>query len=417
MINPSQATKAALERIDLTEERVRAWVTIDHLGALAQAEAVERRQAAGEVVPLAGLTIGIKDIIDVAGLPTIAGFEPYRGNIAAADALVVRRLKQAGAVVIGKTVTTQFAVGDTAPTGNPWNLERTPGGSSSGSAAAVSAGHVDLALGSQTGGSTLRPASFCGVVGFKPSFGWVSHHGVVPLAPSLDHVGLFGRSVESVAALFGAAADEQVHPAVPSPAVQPPRIGLWRDPLSIATEEVQAAVLAALGQAAAAGADVSEVESRFSYADLRSIHAVVMSSEVGAVHRHLLERHRDAYQEGIRAFVETGQAVPAADYLAALRLRDEARQVMAHDWPTFDLIAWPTVATTAPTPEGNGSPVLQVAMSLLGWPALTLPIGLDHEGLPIGIQLARPGWGDDWRLLEHCRWVEAQLPTMPAPPL
>ncbi|MDQ3549790.1 MAG: amidase, partial [Chloroflexota bacterium] len=186
MNDATNATDTALAEIQRTESRVQAWVHIDDGHALFQAADIDRRVDTGEALPLAGLTVGIKDIIDVEEMPTRAGFAPFVGRIATRDSSVSARLRAAGATIVGKTTTTQFAVADPTVTRNPWNLDRTPAGSSSGSAAAVASSHVDLAIGSQTAGSTLRPAAFCGVVGFKPSFGWTSRAGMVPLADTLD---------------------------------------------------------------------------------------------------------------------------------------------------------------------------------------------------------------------------------------
>ncbi len=181
-------------QIDLWDERVHAWVIVDRAGAMHQARALDAELAEGKCRgPLHGIPLGIKDIIDVQGLPTAAGFRPWRERVAASDAVIVAKLRQAGAVILGKTVTTQFAWVDPPPTRNPWNLECTPGGSSSGSAAAVATGMCLGAIGTQTGGSIIRPASFCGVAGFKPLHRFVSTDGVLPFAPSLDHPGPIAR--------------------------------------------------------------------------------------------------------------------------------------------------------------------------------------------------------------------------------
>src|SRR6266851_5133320 len=202
-LSPVELLEACLQRIDRFEEKVRAWVLVDRDGARAVAKERELELHRGQWRgPLHGIPLGIKDIIDVFDWPTAAGSRLWQNSIARQDATVVRKLREAGAVLIGKTVTTQYASFDPPPTRNPWNLARTPGGSSSGSAAAIACGMCLGALGSQTGGSITRPASYCGVAGLKPTYGRVSTRGVVPLAPSMDHVGPMARCVHDLAILF-----------------------------------------------------------------------------------------------------------------------------------------------------------------------------------------------------------------------
>ena len=215
-LTPRELVDACLKRIERVEPDVRAWVSVDAEGARRRADELTELAARGEILgPLHGIPIGIKDIIDVAGWPTRAGSPLRDGHLAREDAAVVARLRNAGAIILGKTVTTEFAWIDPPPTRNPWDATRTPGGSSSGSAAAVASGMCVAAIGSQTGGSIIRPASYCGVCGLKPTFGVVSRVGVLPLSISLDHVGPIARCVDDLAVVFGVIADPD--PVSPRP--------------------------------------------------------------------------------------------------------------------------------------------------------------------------------------------------------
>src|SRR5579871_199293 len=273
-LSPVELVDAALARIGRFDGAIKAWTLVDRAGARAAAAELEREARAGRLRgPLHGVTVGIKDIFYTAGLATEAGSKAMAGFIPDYDAEAVARLKRAGAIVLGKTVTTEFALLDPAATRNPWNLEHTPGGSSSGSAAAVAARMCHAAIGSQTVGSTIRPSSYCGVVGMKPSYGRISRHGMIALAPSLDHVGIFARSVADAAAMLDAmagndprdpaslavATDDYIHAAAQP--VLPLRIALMPDAFDDrAAEEMRSAVAAAVAKLAAAGARIETVE-------------------------------------------------------------------------------------------------------------------------------------------------------------
>ncbi len=416
MNDATNATDTALAEIQRTESRVQAWVHIDDGQALFQAADIDRRVDTGEALPLAGLTVGVKDIIDVEEMPTRAGFAPFAGRIATRDSSVSARLRAAGATIVGKTTTTQFAVADPTVTRNPWNLDRTPAGSSSGSAAAVASSHVDLAIGSQTAGSTLRPAAFCGVVGFKPSFGWTSRAGMVPLADTLDTVGLITRSVAHAALLFDALADaglERVGACNPD---VPARIGFWDDANQLATPEVRHLIEAALTRAIEAGAVVEEAPPPAPYRDLLAIHHITMLTDGAAAHEKLFRQHPDAYGPRVRAFVETGMTIPGHSYVRAQILRREYREKAIADWSSFDVIALPTAETPAPGLESTGSPALQAVVTLFGLPSISLPVGLSPDGLPVGLQLVSPNALGNVRLLRIARWMESLLEPLPAVP-
>src|SRR5262245_30892304 len=316
-----ELTRALIGRIDRLEPELRAWVVVDRERALAEASERDRVTPRG---PLHGVPVGIKDIFDVAGLPTAAGFAPFQGQVASADCAAVARLRQAGAVILGKTVTTQFAYVDPPPTRNPWAAERTPGGSSSGSGVAVAARMVPGALGSQTGGSVLRPAAYVGVVGLKPTYGRVSRRGVLALAWSIDHPGTFSRNVADAALLLQAIAGHD--PADPASSPRPvddyaaaarpgapPRLVVLDDFLERAQPGARArfeATIAALGRA---GARVER--GRAGAAELIGAHAVLMQAETAAVHRRLHARLAERYSPRIRAYVESGALISAVDYL------------------------------------------------------------------------------------------------------
>ncbi len=407
---------AVLAGIRATEAEVQAWVLIDEEVARLQAGMIEARIEAGESLALAGLTVGIKDIIDVAGFPTVAGFAPFEGRIAERDAPVVSKLRQAGALILGKTATTQFAAGDPSKTRNPWNLERTPGGSSAGSAAAVGAYQVDVALGTQTAGSVLRPSAFCGIVGFKPGFGWTPTAGIIPYAITLDTVGIHARSVQQAARVYDALARLELPRAGSCEPIGPPRIGIWADALAHSEERMRAGVIDAIEHLADAGANVSDAVAPFSFDNLIAMHSIISRAEGAAAHSHLIARHADDYSPKVRAMVETGMALPADVYVRAQRLRDQARIETVEAWSRFDIIAIPTSDTVAPDRSTTGNHALQAIATMLGLPSLTLPIGFNPDYLPLGMQLIGTHPEADAHLLRVARWVETHMPRLPRPP-
>lgn len=416
MDSAAGATRRALAEIRRSEPRVLAWTRIESDLAMSQATAIDRDGASGPPLPLAGLTVGIKDIVDVAGMPTRAGFAPFDDRLATEDSAVAAGLRAAGATIIGKTTTTQFAVADPTVTRNPWNLERTPAGSSSGSAAAVAARHIDLAIGSQTAGSTLRPAAFCGVVGFKPSFGWISRTGMIPLADTLDTVGLMARSVADIALMFDALADTSLESVGSCEPLPPARIGIWSDAAQLAEPEVRALVDSALTRAIEAGAIVDEARPPAPYRDLLAVHHITMLADVAASHEKLFQRHPDAYGSRVRAFVETGMTIPGHTYVRAQMLRREFREKALADWSSFDVVALPTAETPAPGLETTGSPSLQAVVTLFGLPSISLPAGLSPDGLPVGLQLVSTTMLGNAHLLRIARWMEGLLEPLPSTP-
>ncbi|NEU12747.1 amidase [Methylobacterium sp. BTF04] len=372
--------------------------------------------------PWAGLPVGVKDIIATADMPTTNGSAIYADHVPAADAWIVGRLKALGASVIGKTVSTEFAWRHPGPTHNPWKRGHTPGGSSSGSAAAVAAGIVPLALGTQTFGSVIRPAAYCGVVGFKPSYGAIPRIGVHPLAPSLDHLGLFTRSVTDVAfalaRLIGRDdADRHGRPLpgfpldhdtglVPRAA---PRLALVRTALwDRAEPEPRALLEAAAAMMRSAGGHVSDLVLPAAYdvlwQDARTILAVEASAGFGT----LVQRFPDRTSQPLKDLVAEGAQIPAVAYAEALRRQADLRADLGTVLQGYDAIL--TLPASGPAPEGlasTGDPGFCVPWTCLGVPALALPAG-ESAGLPLGLQLVGT-YRNDLALLGTARWCERVL--------
>jgi len=431
-LSPVEVVSAFLERITRLEPAVRAWARVDREGALEQARRVESAVREGrDPGPLAGVPVGVKDIIHTRGLPTEMGSPLFAGFVPQEDAEVVARLRSAGAVILGKTVTTEFAFKDPPPTRNPWDLSRTPGGSSSGSGAGVACRMVPVALGTQTGGSVLRPSAYNGVVGLKPTYGRISRHGVFPLAWSLDTVGVITHRVEDCALLLGVLAGHD--PRDPGSADAPvpdflqemeegqaraPRLGLVRGWFyEQATPEVRDHTEEVARRLYTAGAQVQVVDLPPSFEGVLPAHRVVMASEAGAVHRELLRRHPDAYGPQLRAFVEEGHLYSAVEYLQAQRHRRRFQREVSALFREVDVLLMPTVPAPAPPHgAGTGDPGFQAVWTFAGLPSLHLPTGLASEGLPLGVQLVGPAFCEG-RLLACARWCERALGLDLVPPI
>jgi len=428
-VSPVELVEALLDRSARVEPLVQAWETLDADRARTAARAAEGQIAHGGALgPLHGVPFGAKDIYDSAGLRTAAGFRPYDDRIPTADCEPIARLKRAGGILLGKMVTTQFAFSDPPKTRNPWSAERTPGGSSSGSAAGVAAREVPLALGSQTAGSVLRPAAYNGVVGLKPTYGRISKRGVFPLAWSLDHVGILARSVEDCAVFLSVAAGHD--PLDPTCADEPvpafaleaepaaPRLGLVREALDLSVPRVAEHVQTVAAAFERAGARVIEVSFGEPIDLILAVHSVTMQAEAAAAHWQLLEQFPGSHAPLMRAFVEVGRLLPAALYLHAQRLRRRVRASMARSLASVDALLLPTAIDVAPSRETTGVMSLQGPPSLTGFPSISLPSGLldEPERLPLAIQLVADAWQEP-RLLNVARWCEARLPTLPVPPL
>jgi aspartyl-tRNA(Asn)/glutamyl-tRNA(Gln) amidotransferase subunit A len=411
-LSPVDLVEACLTRIRALDGELRAWAHVDAEGALALAREREAEARASRLRgPLHGVPVGVKDIFDVAGMPTTGGAKAFAHTRPTADAAAVARLRAAGAIVLGKTVTTEFAYRDPAPTRNPWNHGHTPGGSSAGSAAAVAARMVPLALGSQTVGSVLRPAAYCGVVGFKGTHGLVPVAGVIPLAWSLDHVGVLTRSVADVARAMSVLAGRDLEPA----AVSAPRLALAPELLSRASREVAAQVEAAADAFARAGATVSKVELPPSFGDLAAAGLTVLEVEAAAYHKPWFVKHADQYALEMRRLIEAGLGVSATAYVTANRARLAFRDDVTPLLTAHDALLSPTAPAPAPAGLGStGDGSLCSPWSNAGVPAITLPSGVAPSGLPHAIQLVQAA-GASSRLLGVAAWCERVLGFTRAP--
>jgi aspartyl-tRNA(Asn)/glutamyl-tRNA(Gln) amidotransferase subunit A len=406
----TQVVERCLANIDEWEPKVHAWVLIDRDGALKQAKKLDESRAfANSNSPLLGIPIGIKDIIDVAGWPTAAGFEPWKDRIAAGDAPIVERLRDAGAIILGKTVTTQFAFFDPPVTRNPWNLERTPGGSSSGSAAAVACGMCLGALGTQTGGSITRPASYCGVAGSKPRRWAIRRRGIVPLAPSMDHPGAIARSVRDLAILIDTitAVDEHLVSTLDKPLRRPPRLarfhGFFDDK---ADQTVRCAFDRAIEQLTNGRADFEEFRWIEGFDEILRHHRLIMATEAAAYHATNFAAHTNAYGPKIRELIEEGLPTKAIDYIHCQEHQRRLCEAFWQAWsePKSDAVIVPATTTTAPSSASTGDPAFNSPWSFLGFPTISFPIGLAPDGLPLAIQLVGP-FTDDL-LFPAALWCE-----------
>jgi len=426
-LSPVDLVEALLERVDKVDGRVQAWALVDRDGARAAARRAADEAARGVLRgPLHGVPFGAKDIFYSAGLRTEAGSKVMAGFMPKYDATSVARLKDAGAILLGKLHTTEFATSDPAPTRNPWNLACTPGGSSSGSAAAVAARMVPLALGSQTIGSNVRPASYCGLVGLKPTFGRISTRGVMALSYTQDHVGLMARSVEDIALGLSIVAGHDPDDPSSSRAPVPdylaaltrrgaPRIGLLREFFfERATAEVARVTAEVVERLARAGAVVEDAKLPLSFPAVHAAAYLITRSDTASIHAERFAEKADLYRPAIRGAIEMGMLLPGDLYVRALRIRSQFRRELSPLLQRYDVLLTPT--TPAPAPEGmaTGDPQFQVPWSLSGLPSITLPCGLATSGLPLGLQLVS-GTLTEPALLAAAAWCEDVLGRGPAP--
>ena len=417
-LSPVDLLEALLRCIDRLEPKIDAWVTIDREGAMEAADRLEAEAETGFMRgPLHGIPLGVKDIFYTKGLKTTMGSPIYRDFVPAHDAAAVAKLREAGAIILGKTETTEFALSDPAPTKNPWNTEHTPGGSSSGSAAAVSSGMCPSALGTQTGGSVIRPASFCGVVGIKPTYDLISRKGVFPLSWSLDHVGFFTRTVEDAALMLGVFAKVgEPQGWKSSDDIAPLRLGLLGGFFEEhADEEVWTGFVDAVERLRDAGAEVTEIPLPPSFGVVHAAHRLIIASEAASVHQDNFRTRRDEYRVGIRGLVSSGLLVPASAYVRAQRIRGRFVREAEAALRGVDCLVTPS----APTPalrglESTGDPAFNAPWSLCGFPTVTVPSGLTREGLPLGMQLI-DGHFRETHLLEIAYWCEIVLGFGKAP--
>jgi Asp-tRNA(Asn)/Glu-tRNA(Gln) amidotransferase A subunit family amidase len=419
-LSAEQLVEACLARIREVEPSVQAWQYLDEQHALAQARARDSDRAEGRPTgPLHGVPVGIKDIIDTTDMPTEDGTVLHAGRRPVRDAAVVAQLRAAGAVILGKTVTTECATYAPGKTRNPHDPARTPGGSSSGSAAVVAAGMVPLAIGTQSNASIIRPASFCGVYGFKPTHGLISRHGILKLSRSLDSVGVFARSLDDIALLTEQLTgfdendpDTQPRARLPLQATlsaEPPltpRVALVKTPI---WERADASTREAFEELAdVLGAQCEEHPLPDNVAQAWDWHRTIMEAEMAMNLDAEYEKGRERLSESLRGQLARGREISALDYQRALarvpRLIEAFDELFAH----FDAIVTPATRGTAPPLESTGDPAFGTLWTLTGMPALSLPLMHGPDGLPLGVQLVGRRH-DDARLLRTARWLQAQV--------
>ena len=410
-------------------DHLQAWVHVDSEAVTAQARRKQAELEAGSVAPLIGVPTGVKDIFYTAGVPTTACSKIYADFVPEYDATTVANLRGAGGIMLGKTATTEFAYRDPSPTRNPWNTDHTPGGSSSGSAAAVAAMMCPIAFGSQTRGSVLRPASYNGIVGLKPTFGRVSRFGVVPLSWSFDHVGWMARSVRDVALMLQVMSGPDkndptsLYDDVPDYSVgirnpDPPHIGVLQDYFfQNADDDVCTHTQEIVERLSLEGARVEYIELPESFERAMADQFTILSVEAANFHEPLLKEKADLYGPNIRELVETGLGIDAVPYSRAL----ESRLQFIADADGLSKKAQVLLTPSTPTPAPGDLSVTGSAMFQGPWtstvlPTVTVPSGLSQFDLPLGIQLIAARL-EEPRLLNAASWCEQVLGKMPPPPL
>ncbi len=412
---------ACLDTIEQREPQVLAWQALDREYALAQArERDEVRQSGRTVGPLHGVPVALKDNIDTGDLPTEDGTVLHAGRRPLEDASLVSRLRTAGAVILGKTVTTEFAYFTPGKTRNPHNPAHTPGGSSSGSAAAVASSMVPLAVGTQTNGSVIRPASFCGIVGFKPSFGLISRHGVLRTSRSLDQVGVFARSVGDAALIAQCLTghdpldpdtrhgwwQQLVAVASSAPPLEP-LFGLLQSPLWAQAAEDTQAGFAELAEVL--GDRCQPFQLGETAVDINQTHQTIMRAEMAFSLGGEYRRGKDKMSARLVELIEAGREVSAVDYQQALVHADRLHDEIDALFDSCDALMLPSAIGSAPEGlESTGDPLYCSMASLLGLPAISLPLMVGENGLPIGVQLVGRRL-DDGRLLRAANWLVSRV--------
>ncbi len=420
-ITSEEFVGACLDRIDQVDGEIEAWAHLDPDYALEQARARDAERQSGDPQgPLHGIPVAIKDIFDTEDFPTEYGTPLHAGRTPDADATVVSRLRQAGAVILGKTVTTELAVYSPGKTANPHDNAHTPGGSSSGSAAAVASAMVPLSIGSQTNGSVIRPASFCGVFGFKPTHGLISRAGVLRQSPPLDTVGVFARTLQDLALISEVlmafdARDPDMRPRArprisgimaEAPPVEPDlafvRTPVW-DQAEETTKDAMRELIEHLGDR------VSVVDLPGQFNDAHEVHRQIMEADLAMSFAREYEDGEGVMSTVLRQMIERGQKVLATEYNRALARADELNADLDRIFGEYDAILTPSTPGEAPKGlETTGSPAFCSIWTLCGTPALNLPSLVGPKGLPLGVQLVSHR-GDDARLFRTARWILESL--------
>jgi Asp-tRNA(Asn)/Glu-tRNA(Gln) amidotransferase A subunit family amidase len=419
-LTPEELVERCFERIEQLDNEVQAWVYLDKARALETAKTLTAEAKAGKLRgPLHGIPIGIKDNVDVAGIPTRCGSQAFNGAPPPdRDALVVERLRQQGAIILGKTHTTEFAYFDPAPTRNPYHLYHTPGGSSSGSAAAVASGMVPVALGTQTAASVCRPAAYCGLAAVKPSHGSIETTGVMPLAQSFDTIGFFGRRIADAAIPFLAASGnlERGAASVLNAPVKAEglRIGVVTDPLyEQASNDVRDFYERTMRRFEAAGSRIQPVCPPVPFAQMIDWHGTVLAYESARHYRQIVETNKGVVGEKFQGLVESGLRVSDQVYEQALLAIAAAQKDIWQVLGQYDILTVPPVPAAAPEGLGwTGDPRFIAPWTVLGGPLTILPGGLNHEGMPLAVMLASPP-GSDISLIERSLYLETLMDAIP----
>lgn len=398
--------RSFLDRIAEREATVGAWSFVSPEEALARAE---ERDAQSPLGPLHGIPVAVKDIIDTVDMPTEYGSPIYAGNLPAWDASCVALIRAAGGIVPGKTVTAEFATYAPGKTANPRNPAHTPGGSSSGSAAAVADGMAPLALGTQTAGSVIRPAAYCGVVGYKPTYGWIGRAGVKPCSETLDTLGVFANCVEDAALLVSVLAGRPSLAGAKHTGA-PPKVGFcktyeWPNALPETVEALESAK----ARLAAAGSAVREFSLPEAFSQLALAQTRIMAFECARSLAYEYAQHREKLSAKLRDLIGQGLEISHETYLGSLSLGAACRAILDVSWGDLDVILAPSVPGEAPAGlEATGDPVFNRIWTFLGVPCIHLPTGTGPRGLPVGVQLVGRHASDE-TLLASARWIHSIL--------
>lgn len=416
-ITSEELVSACLDHIETIEKKVGAWTYLDRDHALKQACEADRILRKGNALgPLHGVAVGVKDIFDTMDMPTENGTVLHTGRQPEKDATAVSLLRQAGAIIMGKTVTTELAVFSPGKTRNPHNIERTPGGSSSGSAAAVAANMVPLAIGTQTNGSVIRPASYCGVYGYKPTFGSISRHGVLLQSRPLDQIGVFARSIEDVALLSEQmmvfddrdpcqqmrARPPLIKTVAQDPPVQP-RLAFIKTPFwDHAESDTKEAFVELVGHLSD---KIEEVILPEIFNDVVELHQLIMEADLARSFDHEYRRGKDKLSSILLEMIKRGQKVLAVDYNDAVSRIPLFNSAFEDLFERYDAILTPAATGEAPIGlQSTGNPIFCTIWTLCGMPAISLPILQGRHGMPLGVQLAGSR-GNDAQLLRTARWL------------
>ncbi len=399
--------QACLQRIREREPQIGAWACYDAESALRQARALDR-MAPGLRGPLHGIPVGVKDVLDTADMPTTYNSPIYQGHRPAWDAACVAATRHAGGIVLGKTMATEFANNHPAPTRNPRDLQRSPGGSSSGSAAAVADFMVPLAIGTQTGGSIIRPAAFCGVVGYKPTFGAINRAGLKAVAESVDTIGVIARSVEDAALFIHAVSGRRLPDFDDQP--PPPRIGFCRSPYWEHADEATRNLLeTSASRLARAGAKVRDFALPPEVASLYTEQDAIVYFETARALAYEFHRFPGKISAALSGRLEQGWRYSCEDYDAAQRHAEAARIMLAAQMEGYDILLTPSAHGEAPRwRQPIGDSLFNKNWTLLGLPCVTIPCGTGPSRLPLGVQIVGPRHADA-RTLRYAHWVWQRL--------